>query len=133
MKRTRKVTPKGPQPVRLEKITTTVNGANRTLTVGRELTLHKERQSVRGGRYRLTAIEREVSGGLLLIVFGPLSSAKPKQLCVRAGDVAAIHVKPKKARPKVVAPEPVPEPENFCDNCLTPLPLGRSDCGMCRD
>lgn len=128
MNRKRKVTPKGPQPVRLNILTTVINGGNRTLAVGREVSLHKEqRQTAKGGRYRLTGIEREIDGRILLTVFGPLSSVKPKQLYVRAADIKAIHVKPKKA------PAPKPEPENVCDNCLAPIAPGRSECGTCRD
>lgn len=97
----------------MESVTTEINGSNRTLKVGREVSLWTGRYGCRPGRHRLTRIEREVSGRLLFTVFGPLSSKKPRQAYMRAEDIKAIHIKPKKARP--VAPKPVVP---ACDNCL---------------
>lgn len=130
MKRTRKVAPKGPQPVKLTTVTTEINGANRTLIVGREVSLH-HREGLKGNtrRYRLTGIERETSGRLLLTVFGPLSVVKPKQRFVRPEDIKAQHHKPKKVRttPCVkVAEAPV------CDNCLSSKCPGASR-GECQE
>jgi len=117
VKKTRKVAPKGPQPTRLESVTTTINGANRTLTVGREVSLHKTRLSLKGGRHRLTGIERKPDGRLELIVFGPLSSVRPKQHYIGPDDIKAIHHKPQKARALRLTPLEQ-ELAKSCENCL---------------
>lgn len=123
MNKKRKVTPKGPQPVKLDKVTTEINGSNRTVLVGREISLHQTRANLKGGRYRLTGIEREVSGDLLFTVFGPLSSVKPKQTFIRAADIKALHVKPKKVRPR---PLSLSIDAPTCDNCLSSTCPGAS-------
>lgn len=98
----------------LETVITLINGSNRTLVTGREVSLHKEqRVTAKGGRYRLTHIEREADGRILLTVFGPLSSVKPKQLYVRPEDIKALHFKPQKTRTALTLVT-----EKVCDNCL---------------
>jgi hypothetical protein len=129
MNKKRKVAPKGPQPVKLDKVVAQVNGSNRTLLVGREVSLHKTRASLRGGRYRLTGIEREVDGRHLFTVYGPISSVKPRQNYVRAEDIKALHVKPKKVRPR---PLSLSAEAPTCENCLSATcPGARGD--ECRE
>lgn len=98
MNQKRRVAPKTPQAQRLESITTTVNGGNRTLTVGRELSLHL-RPTIKPGRYRLDTIEVQTDGeSVLLSVYGPLGRNCAKMRYVRPTDVKAIHVKPRMPR-----------------------------------
>ncbi|QZE10540.1 hypothetical protein SEA_SCOOBYDOOBYDOO_225 [Mycobacterium phage ScoobyDoobyDoo] len=125
MNKKRKFKTDKPQNERLASVEIKIAGRTRTLAKPNEVRL-VGKPGRPEARYRFAFAERQPDGRVLLNVFGPVGRKSASMRYVDPADVIVWHRGPQK--PRVAR-----EPESFCSNCLAPVPVGKSECGTCRE